>query len=172
MKALPLLLALALGLTGLATLPARAQTSDRDRALLSTFCDSASIKGSTCERAKNYPNAGRRGCDVKLGARYGGRFIASGDPLLVVAYESGCEAHVTDFGGAIVFEEVSGQTVFRAFLPGATTRDCVTVPKDAQQDLLICLTGHSGQGCWKPAWRRWRSPAISTSASASRRISC
>jgi hypothetical protein len=169
MKALPLLFALVLGGTAFAALPAHAQTSDR--ALLATFCDTASIKGSTCARAKNYPNAGRRGCDVKLGARTGGRFIASGDPLLVIAYESGCEAHVTDFGGAIVFEEVSGQTVFRAFLPGATTRDCVTVPKDAQQDLLICLTGHTGQGCWKPAWRRWRSHAVSTSASASRRIS-
>lgn len=169
MKALPLLFALVLGVTAFAALPAHAQTSDR--ALLATFCDTASIKGSTCARAKNYPNAGRRGCDVKLGARTGGRFIASGDPLLVVAYESVCEAHVTDFGGAIVFEVVSGQTVFRAFLPGATTRDCVTVPKDAQQDLLICLTGRTGQGCWKPAWRRWRSHAVSTSASASRRIS-
>jgi len=26
------------------------------------------------------------------------------------------------------------------------TSDCVTLPKSEQQDLLVCLTGHIGQG--------------------------
>jgi len=131
--------------TLLAAAPAYAQATDR--ALLSTFCDGAKIKGATCKRARNYPDAGGDGCDVTLGKdRYGGRFIPSGNRLLVVAYDSGCEAHATDDGGAVVFEEIAGKTVFRSFQPGMTTRDCVTLTKDAQQDVLICLTGHVGQG--------------------------
>ena len=139
------LVAAAFVVMSLAAAPACAQVSDR--ALLSTFCDAAAIKGSSCQRAKNYPDAGPRGCDVTLGpSRSSGRFIASGNPLLVVAYESACEAHATDFGGAVVFEDVAGQMTFRAFLPGALTRDCVTLAKDAAQDVLVCLTGHTGQG--------------------------
>ena len=65
----------ALALTGaflLSTAPARA--AEADRALLSTFCDAANIKGSTCKRAKGYPNADKRACDVTLTAdRYGGK---------------------------------------------------------------------------------------------------
>ena len=102
-KSIPAILAVALGGASLLATPARAD--DADRALLSTFCDAANIKGSACSRAKGYPNAGNRGCDVKLSAdRYSGQFIAAGNPLLVVNYESGCEAHATDNGGAAVFE--------------------------------------------------------------------
>jgi len=124
--------------------PSRAQTFDR--ALLSTFCDAANIKGSTCTRAKGYPNAGKRRCDVTLTAFYGGRFIAAGSPLLVANYDSGCEAHATDDGGSVVFEQVGSKYVFRGFQPGERVNDCVTTAKDAQQDLMVCLTGHMGQG--------------------------
>src|SRR6185312_8030913 len=73
-----------------------------------------------CRRAKSYPDAGRRGCDVTLtGDRFAGRFLASGHPLLVANYESGCEPHATE---------------------------CVTLAKDARQDFLVCLAGHMGQG--------------------------
>jgi hypothetical protein len=143
-KSIPAILAVALGGASLLTTPARAD--DADRALLSTFCDAANIKGSACARAKGYPNAGNRGCDVKLSAdRTSGRFIAAGNPLLVVNYESGCEAHATDNGGAVVFEQSSGKPVFRGFAPGSQLNDCVTV-KGKRQDLLACLTGHMGQG--------------------------
>ena len=139
---------IALALTGaflLSTAPARA--AETDRALLSTFCDAANIKGSTCKRAKGYPNAGKRACDVTLTAdRYGGKFIASGSPLLVVNYESGCEAHTTDNGGTVVFEQTGGKYAFRSFQPGTQGSECITLPKDEQQDLLICITGHMGQG--------------------------
>ena len=124
--------------------PAGAQTFDR--ALLSTFCDAANIKGSTCTRARGYPNAGKRRCDVTLTAFYGGRFIAAGNPLLVVNYDSGCEAHATDDGGSVVFEQIGSRYVFRGFQPGERVNDCVTTAKDAQQDLMVCLTGHMGQG--------------------------
>jgi len=138
-----------LGLIGytpfLAATPADAQVSDR--ALLAAFCDPGKIKGATCKRAKNYPNAGRRGCDVTLAAnRYRGRYIASANYLLVIAYESGCESHATDDGGAAVFEEIGGKYVFRNFQPGMTTRDCISTEKGKEQDALICLTAHVGQG--------------------------
>ena len=129
----------------LATTAARA--ADTDRALLSTFCAPADIHGSTCKRAKGYPNAPRQGCDVTLDEdRYGGKFLPSGNPLLVVTYESECESHSTDNGGSVVFEQSGGTYVFRGFSPGAQVNDCVTPAKDDRQNFLICLTGHMGQG--------------------------
>lgn len=144
-KAFPIALALALGSASLpSTTPVRA--ADADRALLSTFCDAANIKGSTCKRAKRYPNAGRRACDVVLSEqRYSGKFLASGNPLLVVRYDSECEAHTTDNGGTVVFERTGGTYSFRSFQPG-TQGNCVTIPKNEKQDFLICITGHMGQG--------------------------
>ena len=76
------------------------KASAADRPLLATFCDSANIKGSACTNAKSY-RSGRR-CDVKLTPdRHGGKFLADGTTLLVVNYESGCEPHATNFGGAV-----------------------------------------------------------------------
>ena len=142
LRSIPAVLALISGC--LLTTPASAQ--DADRTLLSTFCDAANIKGSACTKARGYPNGGDRGCDVKLTAnRYSGRFIAAGNPLLVVNYQSGCEAHATDNGGAVVFEQSGGKVVFRGFAPGAQVIDCLVV-KNARQDWLVCLTGHMGQG--------------------------
>ena len=131
---------------GACLLAAAAHANDADRALLATFCDAANIKGSACTRAKGYPNAGNRSCDVKLTAdRYSGRFIAAGNRLLVVNYESGCEAHATDNGGAAMFEQSDGKTIFRGFAPGSQAHDCVIVNSE-RQDWLVCLTGHIGQG--------------------------
>jgi hypothetical protein len=128
----------------LATKPAAAQ--ETDRLLLATFCNLADIDGSTCKKARQYPDAGNRACDVKLTQeRYRGKFVA-GVPLLVIRYESGCEPHANDGGGAVVFELVADKYAFRSFQPGSQTNECVTVPKDTQQDLLVCLTGHIGQG--------------------------
>ena len=124
-----------------------ARAADSDRALLSTFCAPGDIQGSTCKRAKGYPNAPRGGCEVTLNEdRYSGKFLPSGNPLLVVNYESGCEAHATDNGGAVVFEQSGGTSVFRGFAPGAQVDDCVTRARDDSQDVLVCLTGHMGQG--------------------------
>ena len=142
-KAIPAIPAL----IGALFLTATARADNADRALLSTFCDAGSIKGSTCKRAKFYPDAPRRGCDVTLTPdRYRGRFVAGGNPLLVVNYDSGCEAHTTDNGGSVVFEEIGGKPVFRGFQPGMQVNECITPAKDGQQDLLVCLTGHMGQG--------------------------
>ncbi|MBR1238348.1 hypothetical protein [Bradyrhizobium sp. AUGA SZCCT0182] len=144
-KQFPAVVALALAGACLFASPARAD--DADRALLSTFCDAADIKESTCTRARNYPDAGNRECDVKLTSdRHSGRFIAAGNPLLVVNYESGCEPHATDNGGAVVFEQSGGKTIFRSFQPGSQVNNCVTLPKSAGQDWLMCITGHIGQG--------------------------
>jgi hypothetical protein len=140
-----LVIALAVGgALSFATAPAAAE--DMDRALLATFCDAANIAGSTCKKAKSYPNTGGRTCDVQLSEeRHRGKFVA-GQALLVISYESGCEPHATDGGGAVVFEQNADKPVFRSFQPGSQTNNCVTVPKDAQQDLLVCITGHIGQG--------------------------
>lgn len=128
-----------------AATPARA--ADTDRALLSTFCAPGDIQGSTCKRAKGYPNAPRGGCEVTLNEdRYSGKFLPAGNPLLVVNYESGCEAHATDNGGSVVFEQSGGAYVFRGFEPGAQVDDCVTSAKDEQQNFLVCLGGHIAQG--------------------------
>lgn len=136
--------AVVLAVSTASTSPALAQTSDR--ALLASFCDAGNIHGKTCARARGYPNAPKRGCDVTLtGAPYRGRFVASGHPLLVMSYESGCEAHATDNGGVAVFEQAGGVWAFRGFQPGMQG-NCVTVAKDAEQDWLVCLTGHMGQG--------------------------
>jgi hypothetical protein len=115
--------------------------------LLSTFCAPGDIQGSTCKRARAYPNAPKSGCEVTLNEdRYSGRFLPSGNPLLVVNYESGCEAHATDNGGSVVFEQSGGAYVFRGFAPGAQVDDCVTRARDDSHDVLVCLTGHMGQG--------------------------
>ncbi len=137
--------ALVLAVIPFAATPARA--ADNDRALLATFCAPADIQGSTCKRAKGYPNAPRSGCEVTLNEdRYSGKFLPSGNPLLVVNYESGCEAHATDNGGSVVFEQSGGAYLFRGFAPGAQVDDCVTRARDDKQDMLVCLTGHMGQG--------------------------
>jgi hypothetical protein len=144
-KAISTAIALLFAALSFTVTPARAAESDR--ALLSTFCAPADIQGSTCKRAKGYPNADRRGCDVTLQEdRYSGKFLPSGGPLLVVNYESGCEAHATDNGGSVVFEQNGGAYVFKGFAPGAQVDDCLTPAKDDQQNFLICLGSHMGQG--------------------------
>lgn len=143
-KSRGLIVALALGVFPHAQAPARAQ--DADRALLSTFCDAADIAGSTCKRARRYPNADGKACDVKLiGERYSGKFIAAGEPILVVSYESACESHATDSGGAVVFVLSGDKYAFNGFQPGSQANECAAI-NDARQDLLICITGHIGQG--------------------------
>jgi len=146
LKTIQFALALPFAIASLsAAAPARAQNADR--ALLSTFCDAANIKGSTCKRAKGYPDTGQRDCDVTLKAdRSNGKFLASGNPLLVVNYDSGCESHATENGGVAVFEQAGGKNVFRGFVPGERVNECVTLPKTAREDSLVCLNGHMGQG--------------------------
>lgn len=130
----------------LSTSPTLAQDAST-RTLLATFCDAGNIKGETCTHAKGYPAAGKRNCDVKLlGDRFSGKFIAAGNPLLVVNYDSGCEARANDDGGSAVFELVKGSYGFVGFQPGMRVNDCVAVPRGEKQDALVCLTGHIGQG--------------------------
>jgi hypothetical protein len=138
--------AIALAITGaLSVVPAPAQAQTPDQALLKTFCDPANIQGSTCKKAKNYP--GGKACDVMLiEDRYSGKFLAAGAGLLIVSYESGCEAHATDNGGSVVFEQSDGATTFRGFQPGYRVKECIVIPRNAMQDRLACLTGHMGQG--------------------------
>ena len=61
-KSIPVLLALAAGVSASPTLAQDAA----DRTLLATFCDAGNIHGKTCARARFYPNAPKRGCDVTL----------------------------------------------------------------------------------------------------------
>lgn len=117
------------------------------RSLLAAFCDAADIKGDTCARARGYPDPEKRGCDVKLmPARHVGKFAGGGRTLLVASYSSDCEPHATNFGGAVVYEQAGGKYLFRAFVRGSQTNDCVVLPKNGQQDILVCITGYMGQG--------------------------
>lgn len=144
MKAVPALFALALVAT---SLPAMAQADETNLALLSTFCDAGKIHGASCERAKFYPDARTGGCDVKLTPdRYSGKYLGAGDSLLVVRYESDCEAHVNDFGGFALFQRMRSTYSFRGFQPGMQGTDCLTFARSEREDVLICLTGHMGQG--------------------------
>ncbi|MGJ4901109.1 hypothetical protein ACQR0V_06035 [Bradyrhizobium sp. HKCCYLS2058] len=128
--------------------PGIAEAAVTDRALLSLFCAPGAIAGTTCKRARSYPDSEGRRCDVTLKPeRQQGRFLASSDPLLVVSYGSGCEPHATDFGGAVVFEQVGGAYKFRGFQPGMQVNECViSTTRNEAQDVLVCLTGHMGQG--------------------------
>jgi hypothetical protein len=138
----------ALALSGLISITPILAQDTVDRTLLATFCDAGNIKGDTCTHAKGYPASGnKRNCDVKLlKDRFGGKFVASGNPLLVVNYESGCEARANDDGGSAVFELVKGSYSFVGFQPGVRVNDCIAVPRSEKQDSLVCLTGHMGQG--------------------------
>jgi hypothetical protein len=64
----------------------------------------------------------------------------------VVNYESGCEPHATNFGGSVIFEQKDGATLFRGYQPGNQANDCIIVARNENQDRLICITGHLGQG--------------------------
>jgi hypothetical protein len=148
LKAIGAIILLALG--GTATFAqagekAKDKESGADRPLLATFCDAADIKGSACRRAKGY-RSGKR-CDVKLTPdRYSGKFLADSSTLLIVNYESGCEPHATNFGGAVIFEQKDGGVSFRGYQPGFQANDCITLARNEKQDRLICITGHLGQG--------------------------
>jgi hypothetical protein len=145
LKAIGGVILLAIGLSGPAFAQAKDKAPNADRPLLETFCDAADIKGSACLRAKGY-RSGKR-CDVKLTPdRTSGKFLADGSTLLVVNYESGCEPHATNFGGAVIFEQKDGATLFRGYQPGFQANDCITLARNEKQDRLICITGHLGQG--------------------------
>jgi hypothetical protein len=142
LKSTTLYLAVTL-LAGVTALPAPGEAQSADRQLLSTFCAPSNIRGSACSRAKAYPN--RRACDVSLGNdRYSGKFVA-GRTILIVDYGSKCEAHVNEFGGAVLFEQTGSPAAFRGFQPGYAPHDCVVLSGN-DRDRLICLTGHMGQG--------------------------
>src|SRR5262245_32709781 len=141
--------AFALGGTfALVATPALAQDAS-DRTLLATFCDAPNIKDDSCTHAKGYPAAGnKRNCDVKLlKDRFGGRFVASGNPLLVINYESGCEARANDDGGSVVFELAGGKYSFVGFQPGVRVNDCIVAPRSERQDSLRSEERRVGKGC-------------------------
>ncbi len=46
----------------------------------------------------------------------------------------------------MLLEQIGGTYALRNFAPGVQAGDCVTLNKDGQQDWLVCLTGHMGQG--------------------------
>jgi hypothetical protein len=130
-------------LAGVTALPVPGEAQPADAQLLSTFCSPSNIRGSACKRAKAYPS--RKACDVTLGKnRYSGKFVA-GRTILIIDYGSECEAHVNDFGGAVLFEQTGGALAFKGYQPGFQARDCVVLA-GTDKDRLICLTGHMGQG--------------------------
>ncbi len=148
MKAIGAIILLALAGPAFAQAGSKAskdKTPAADRPLLATFCDAANIKGSACINAKGY-RSGKR-CDVELQPdRYSGKFLADGTTLLVVNYESGCEPHAPNFGGAAVFEQKDRAVSFKGYQPGSQANDWIVLARNEKQDRLICITGFLGQG--------------------------
>src|SRR5262249_41709191 len=122
---------------------------------LAKFCDSKDISQSTCRNARNYSYG--RVCPVELlpDRRYTGRFIASGNPLLIASYTSDCEPHANNWGGAVVFEKTANDVVFRGYRPGRGSGECVSISKNEKQDRLICITGFLGQGHLESSVIEW-----------------
>lgn len=130
-------------LAGVAALPAASEAQPADAQLLPAFCTPSNIKGATRTRAKGYPNG--RACDVTLEEdRYTGKFIA-GRTILIAGYGSKCEAHVNEFGGAVLFEQTGATFAFGGYRPGFAPHECVVL-SGGDKDRLICITGHMGQG--------------------------
>ncbi|WP_315718938.1 MULTISPECIES: hypothetical protein [unclassified Bradyrhizobium] len=126
-----------------------------DRALLSLFCAPKAIAGATCKDAKSYPNFRGDRCDVKLSEkRQQGRFVDPGKPLLIVSYGSECEPHATDWGGSVLFEQTGRGYVFRGYQPGMQVDECMIAGQAGGLDVLVCLTGHMGQGFLETAVAR------------------
>ena len=125
--------------------PAAAQ--DADRLLLAAFCDLGNIEGSTCKKARLYPDAGTRACDVKLtqGALHRqirrGHRRCSSSPMKAAASRTPPMAAARSCSNSSPTNMCSG--VFsRARRPTTAS----TLPKSTQQDVLVCITGHIGQG--------------------------
>ena len=145
-----------------------------DRTLLATFCDAPNIKGDTCTHAKGYPASGnKRNCEVKLlKDRFTGRFIASSNPLLVVNYDSGCEARANDDGGSAVFEQVKGNYSFVGFQPGMRAMTASPCRAARSRTRWSASPGIWARAISKAAWRRCCSRATMAGALASSTISC
>ena len=147
MKAIGAVILLALGGLPLSG-PAFAQAKDKapsGPAIARDILRCRKHQGIGLQPGKGY-RSGKR-CDVKLQPdRHSGKFLADGSTLLVVNYESGCEPHATNFGGAVIFEQKDGATLFRGYQPGFQANDCITLARNEKQDRLICITGHLGQG--------------------------
>jgi hypothetical protein len=128
----------------LASIGDHASAQDLTSALLRQICDTKDIRGNECAKARDYPDG--KECNVKLGDdRHVGKFIAS-QTVLIVHYESDCEAHANNFGGSIVFEQAGESYTFNSYQPGQVFTECASLARSAQQDRLVCLTGHMGQG--------------------------
>ena len=151
--------------------PAFAQAKDKathpDRPLLATFCDAANIKGSACSRAKGY-RSGKR-CDVKLTPdRYSGKFLADGSTLLVVNYESVCEPHATNFGGAVIFEQKDGATLLGDMSPASRRTIASPLRGMRSRTAWSASPAISGKAISNPASRKWCSPGTSARRSMCR----
>jgi hypothetical protein len=125
--------------------PAKPAAGVSVRTLLSSFCATEDIRGSECLRAKNYRQSGT--CSVQFtGKFYSGRFIASSGNITIADYQSDCESHATEFGGSVLFETVGDGLVFRSFQPGYRTSDCLVIHARDENDKLVCILSHNGQG--------------------------
>ena len=138
-----LLAALSIATCASQTAMAVAQTSDGY--LLRLICDARNVKESTCAKAKGYPDG--RACNVELQeTRAEGHYLSANSTILLVVYQSDCEAHATNNGGSLIFEKRGATVVFKGYQQGLVVTDCTSVAKGTGQEHLICTTGYLGQG--------------------------
>lgn len=97
-----------------------------------------------CIAAQDYPNG--ENCNIKLsGDRAEGRYFGGDTYYLLLVYNSDCEAHVSSFGGSLLFEKIADNINFKGYHPGLVMRDCLNFPANIG-DRLICSIAWMGQG--------------------------
>jgi hypothetical protein len=123
----------------------------RENQLLQQICLDTPV-GDSCKLAKNYPNGSA--CNIELDEKQDieGRYIppiqgASDGTVRILGYQSDCEAHVTEWGGSLLFEKYLGQYVFRGYEPGLVTEECINMQgRNNKQERLFCIRGGLHQG--------------------------
>lgn len=116
--------------------------------LLAALCanDDLTVKGdeSSCRRALSYPSG--QNCDLEINTSVRGEFI-SGKDIILSSYTSGCEPHVNNWGGTVVFEVTSrDRPVLAGYIVGSVLNGCVVLSESGFTDVLICLSSYMGQG--------------------------
>lgn len=133
-----------LWLTGALLQSSPTSASPNDVDLLTTICQSGKMDEDECIAAQDYPNG--ENCNIKLsGDRAEGRYFGGDTYYLLLVYNSDCEAHVSSFGGSLLFEKIADNINFKGYHPGLVMRDCLNFPANIG-DRLICSIAWMGQG--------------------------
>jgi hypothetical protein len=127
---------------------AAVQAAPMDGKLIRQFCEPLDIHHWTCKVAKGYPAQDNGVCEVTVisSTAVTGHFVDPSSTVMVVGYDSPCEAHVNNFGGSLLFADEGKGFGFKGYQPGVTGDACLAVPQAGGVDKLVCQTSYMGQG--------------------------